>query len=63
MDKSDMQYYLSLGASAVQMGTSFLCTPEAGISRCYKQVLLEQAENNTVLTRAFSGAYARGIQN
>jgi nitronate monooxygenase len=63
MNAEDVQYYLSLGASAVQMGTAFLCTHEAGIPQCYKLALLEQTEDNTVLTHAFSGAYARGIKN
>lgn len=54
---------MTLGASAAQLGTAFLTCIETGISEAYKRVLLEQTKDNTVLTRAFSGALARGIQN
>lgn len=52
-----------LGASAVQMGTAFLTCPEAGIATHYKKMLLTSEADNTVLTRAFSGKFARGIKN
>ncbi len=54
---------LELGASSVQMGTAFLSCFEAGIPSVYKQTLLAQRQDNTVLTRAFSGKWARGIRN
>ncbi len=54
---------IKAGASAVQMGTAFLTCIEAGIPDVYKQVLLTQKQDNTVLTRAFSGKLARGIRN
>ena len=54
---------LALGANAVQMGTAFLTTHESGIHKKYKEALLAQHNDNTVLTRAFSGKLARGIQN
>lgn len=52
-----------LGASAVQMGTAFLSCTESEISTKYKQLLLETKKDNTVLTSAFSGRFARGIRN
>ena len=54
---------LTLGASAVQMGTAFLCCAESGIHPLYKELLLNTAHDNTTLTRAFSGKLARGIMN
>lgn len=52
-----------LGAEGVQMGTAFLTCSEAGIPEGYKNTLLNQCQDNTVLTRAFSGKLARGIRN
>jgi nitronate monooxygenase len=63
MDARGIRAALALGASAVQMGTAFLATPESGISPAYKQALLNAKEDQTVLTRAFSGRLARGIRN
>ncbi|HAT6977423.1 TPA: nitronate monooxygenase [Legionella pneumophila] len=54
---------MNAGASGVQMGTAFLSCFEAEISHQYKQTLLSQQQDNTVLTRAFSGKLARGIRN
>ncbi len=54
---------LILGASAVQMGTAFLCCTESGIHPLYKKLLLSLSKDNTTLTRAFSGKLARGIAN
>lgn len=54
---------LDLGASAVQLGTAFLCCKESGIAQSYKDALLNQSHDSTVLTRAFSGKLARGISN
>lgn len=54
---------INAGASCVQMGTAFLSCFEASISPQYKQALFTQQQDNTVLTRAFSGKLARGIYN
>jgi len=54
---------LLLGADSVQMGTAFLTCPESGIHPAYKKILLIQNEDRTVLTKAFSGKWARGINN
>jgi nitronate monooxygenase len=61
MDGRGIAAALALGASAVQLGTAFLTTSEAGIPECYKAAVLEARENGTRLTRAFSGRPARGI--
>lgn len=45
------------------MGTAFLTCPEAGTPKFYKQTLLDTQSDNTVLTCAFAGCYARAIKN
>ena len=52
---------LAAGASAAQVGTAFLPTPEAGTSAPHREALL--GERPTRLTRAFSGRRARGLVN
>jgi len=63
MDGRGIAAALALGASAVQLGTAFLTTDEAGVPECYKKALLEARDDATRLTRAFSGRPARGIVN
>lgn len=63
MTGADIRDRLARGASAVQMGTAFLVTDESGIHPSYKQKLLHCGETPTRLTRAFSGRYARGLEN
>jgi nitronate monooxygenase len=63
MDGRGIAAALMLGASAVQMGTAFLTTTECGIARSYKAAILGANENDTRITRAFSGREARGIVN
>ncbi|XGC82073.1 NAD(P)H-dependent flavin oxidoreductase [Bdellovibrio bacteriovorus] len=63
MNKIDVATVLQSGADAVQMGTAFLATKEAGTSSPYRNKLLSSADRKTKLTRAFSGRLARGIEN
>jgi len=63
MDGKGIVAALALGAAGVQMGTAFLSCPEAGVHAKYKQTLLSLNQDNTTLTRAFSGKLARAIQN
>jgi nitronate monooxygenase len=50
---------LSLGASAVQVGTALLRSPEAGISTEWSDALNGLAPEDTVTTRAYTGRVAR----
>jgi nitronate monooxygenase len=50
---------LSLGASAVQVGTALLRSPEAGITREWSDALAGLAPEDTVTTRAYTGRLAR----
>jgi nitronate monooxygenase len=63
MDGRGIVAALTLGASGVQMGTAFLSCHESGVPEIYKQTLLDQTQDHTQLTRAFSGRLARGIRN
>ncbi|MFM9435534.1 nitronate monooxygenase [Janthinobacterium sp. CG_23.3] len=63
MNGVDIARLLALGASAVQMGTAFLVSDESGIHPEYKKRLLSADNHPTRLTRAFSGRYARGLEN
>jgi nitronate monooxygenase len=63
MDGRGIVAALALGAGAVQMGTAFLGCDEAGVPEAYKAAVLAAHENETRLTRAFSGRPARGIVN
>jgi nitronate monooxygenase len=63
MDGRGIAAALALGASAVQMGTAFLTCDEAGTSLAYREAILHAREDQTCITRAFSGRPARGIAN
>lgn len=54
---------LNLGASAVQIGTAYLFTPEATISSIHRAALNSEAAQETALTNIFSGRPARGVMN
>lgn len=54
---------LTLGASAVQIGTGFLRAPEAAIPSAWAGGLAAAAPEGTVLTRAFSGRAGRSLRN
>ena len=63
MSGADAAAVLNAGAVAVQIGTALLCTPEAGTSAVYRQALRDPSFSDTIVTRAYSGRYARGLVN
>ena len=63
MDGRGIAAALALGAGAAQLGTAFLTCDEAGVPDAYKQAILDAHEDETRVTRAFSGRAARGIVN
>lgn len=63
MTADDARTALDAGAIAVQLGTALLLTPEAGTSRPYREALATARYPDTVLTRAYTGRWARGLAN
>ncbi len=56
---------LALGASAVQLGTAFLAVEESGASKTYQEELAKtktKGYDATVLTKAYTGKFARGLR-
>ena len=54
---------LILGASAVQIGTGFLRSPEAKLNAAWADSIARTEAHETIVTRAFSGRPGRGIGN
>ncbi|MFY4776853.1 NAD(P)H-dependent flavin oxidoreductase [Metabacillus sp. RGM 3146] len=63
MDGRGLAAALILGAAGVQLGTRFLTALESGAHPVYQKKLLEAKEDDTVITKSFSGRPARGIVN
>ncbi|HAM81992.1 NAD(P)H-dependent flavin oxidoreductase [Ornithinibacillus bavariensis] len=63
MDGRGLMASICLGAKGVQMGTAFLTCKESGANKIHKTAILHAKEDQTVLTRSFSGKWARGIKN
>jgi nitronate monooxygenase len=63
MDGRGIAAVLALGASAAQLGTAFLTCHESGVPEVYRDAILHAHEDQTRVTRAFSGRPARGIEN
>jgi nitronate monooxygenase len=63
MDGRGVAAALALGASAVQMGSAFLLSDEAINGPTWQAALRDAPDDATRLTRAFSGRYARGLEN
>ena len=63
VDGKGIRAALSLGASAVQMGTAFLCCHEATTSALHRAAIHSAQSQHTALTKVFSGRPARGIVN
>lgn len=62
-DPRGVRAAFALGASAVQIGTAYLLTPEAKISQFHRKALQASQGDDTALTNLFTGRPARGIFN
>lgn len=60
---ADVARVLAAGAVAAQLGTAFLLADEAGTSPVHRAALQSPEFTETVVTRAYSGRYARGLRN
>lgn len=63
MTAADVQDALNAGASAVSCGTAFLLADEAGTSKAHRAALTSSDFSSTVVTRAFTGRWARALEN
>jgi enoyl-[acyl-carrier protein] reductase II len=54
---------IALGADGVWLGTRFIATPEARTVSGYKDALLRAHEDDTVISRGFTGKTLRAIRN
>ena len=62
MDGRQLAAALVLGASGVLMGTRFIATRESGAPEFYKQALVDRDSDDTTITDAFTGLYARVLR-
>jgi nitronate monooxygenase len=62
-DAQGVRAAMSLGAAGVQIGTAYLCCPEASTSAIHRAALNSPAAQHTAMTNLFSGRPARGIVN
>ncbi len=61
--REDMNHYLALGASGVQMGTRFVTTKECDASEAYKQAYINAKEEDIVIVKSPVGMPGRAIHN
>ena len=54
---------LALGADGVWVGTRFIATPEANTGRGFKDALVRSREDDTVISKGFSGKPMRVVRN
>lgn len=59
----DVAGVLRRGAVAAQVGTALLLSNEAGTSQAQRTAMKNQLFAKTIVTRAFSGRYGRGLEN
>jgi nitronate monooxygenase len=59
----DVSRVIEAGAVAAQLGTAFLLADEAGSSPVHRAALQDPQFTETVVTKSFSGRYARGLRN
>ncbi|HJU41208.1 MAG TPA: nitronate monooxygenase [Vicinamibacterales bacterium] len=62
-DKESFAAAMALGAAGVQVGTAYLCCPEATTSAVHRQALQSTDASTTAITNIFTGRPARGIMN
>jgi nitronate monooxygenase len=59
----DVAAVMNRGAVAAQIGTALLLSDEAGTNSAHRAALQHPEFIKTIVTRAFSGRYARGLEN
>ncbi len=61
--RADMEHYLELGASGVQMATRFVTTYECDAAEAYKQAYIDAKEEDIVIVQSPVGMPGRAILN
>ncbi|MHB1207932.1 MAG: NAD(P)H-dependent flavin oxidoreductase [Rhodospirillaceae bacterium] len=62
-DGSGIAAVMALGAAAAQIGTAFMLCPEATTKPVHRRAIANAKDNDTCVTRIFSGRPARVISN
>lgn len=62
-DRRGVRAAFALGASAVQVGTAYLLTPEARVTSFHREALKNARDDGTALTNVFTGRPARSLYN
>jgi nitronate monooxygenase len=62
-DERTARAAIAAGASAIQVGTAYLRTPEARTSAPHRAALAQAGADDSVFTNLFSGGLARGLRN
>lgn len=61
--REDMEHYLAMGASGVQLGTRFVTTEECDASDAYKQAYIDAKKEDIVIVDSPVGMPGRAIHN
>jgi nitronate monooxygenase len=62
-DAAGVRAAKALGAAGVQIGSAYMCCPEATTSALHRAALQSSAAQHTALTNLFTGRPARGMMN
>lgn len=62
-NKASLDAALLLGAQGVQVGSILLASDESLATETYKSAVLQSCAEDSILTRSFTGRWARGIPN
>lgn len=62
-DAAGVTAAMALGAAGAQIGTAYMCCPEATTSPVHRAALASDAGRHTAVTNLFTGRPARGIVN
>ncbi len=62
-DRSDIDHFISLGCSGVQMGTRFVATEECDAHPLFKQAYVQAKEEDIIIKKSPVGMPGRAIRN
>lgn len=62
-DRADIDHYMSLGCSGVQMGTRFVATKECDASDAFKEAYIQATTKDVIIKRSPVGMLGRAINN